>query len=89
MPLYVFECEKCGHELKHLTSAALNSSYSEDCKTCNDRTTFKFVREGNREQDWFSNILINNKRRRPGDHLYTTKESRKKSKSQPPLKKAS
>ena len=88
MPLFVFECEGCQGEIKHVTSAPLTNSYLEDCVSCKQRMSFKFVREGNRENDWFANILIQNRRRRDGDLLYKTKK-KKKSKPLAPLKIAS
>ncbi|KMP12011.1 hypothetical protein UZ36_02215 [Candidatus Nitromaritima sp. SCGC AAA799-C22] len=76
MPSYVYACEACKTEIRHITSAPINTSFSDQCPTCKDIKRFKFVREGNVGEDWYSKILIKNKRRRPGDELYKTDEGR-------------
>lgn len=89
MPLYVYECEVCKWVIKHVTTSAPFDKYSSQCPTCNQVKVFNFVRAGNKEQDWFSNILINNRRRRDGDQLYKTKPKRKDSETKVPLQKVS
>jgi hypothetical protein len=67
MILHIFECEKCQRQQKHVISTptpVVLSNISE-CATCDKMRTFQFVREGNRKEDWYSNILrqVNRKQR--------------------------
>ena len=59
MILHIFECKKCQRQQKHITSAPtpLALSNKSECATCNKMRTFQFVREENRKEDWYSNIL--------------------------------
>ena len=36
-----------------------------------------FLRDGNVGEDWYSTILIKNKRRRPGDELYNEDDEKR------------
>ena len=67
MILHIFECEKCQRQQQHVTSTLtpLGLSYKLECATCNKMRTFQFVREENRKEDWYSNILrqVNRKQR--------------------------
>jgi hypothetical protein len=69
MILHVFECSGCQYEQKHVTSTPtpLGLSYMSECIQCKKIQTFSFVREGNRKEDWYSNILIQVNRKRAGD----------------------
>ncbi|MBT3509895.1 MAG: hypothetical protein HN472_10195 [Nitrospina sp.] len=66
MILHIFECSKCQRQQKHVTStpSPLGLSYMSECATCNKIQTFKFIREGNRKEDWYTNTLrqINKKK---------------------------
>ena len=66
MILHVFECSECQHQQKHVTSTPtpLGLSYMSECLACKQMRTFSFVREGNRKEDWYSNILLQVKRKR-------------------------
>ena len=68
MILHIFECEKCQRQQEHITSAhtPLALSNKSECATCNKVRTFQFVREENRKEDWYSNILqqVNPKQRK-------------------------
>ncbi len=60
MILHIFECEKYQRQQKHVTSTPttpLGLSYLSECATCDKMRAFQFVREGNRKEDWYSNIL--------------------------------
>ncbi|MBC8285926.1 MAG: hypothetical protein H8E42_00475 [Nitrospinae bacterium] len=59
MILHIFECIKCQRQQKHVTSTPtpLGLSYMSECATCDKIQSFEFVREGNRKEDWYSNIL--------------------------------
>ena len=67
MILHIFECNKCQRQQKHITSAPtpLALSNKSECATCNKMQIFQFVREENRKEDWYSNILrqVNRKQR--------------------------
>jgi hypothetical protein len=67
MILYIFECKKCQRQQKHITSAStpLALSNKSECATCDKMRTFQFVREENRKENWYSNILrqVNRKQR--------------------------
>jgi hypothetical protein len=67
MILHIFECKKCQRQQKHITSAPtpLALSNKSECATCDKIRTFQFVREENRKEDWYSNILrqVNRKQR--------------------------
>jgi hypothetical protein len=60
MILHIFECTYCQRQQKHITSAhtPLELSYMTECSSCKKIRTYKFVREGNREEDWHSNIML-------------------------------
>ena len=66
MILHIFECSKCQRQQKHVTStpSPLGLSYMSECATCDKISTFEFVREGNRKEDWYTNTLrqINKKK---------------------------
>ena len=68
MILHIFECKKCQRQQKHITSAPtpLALSNMSECATCDKMRTFQFVREENRKEDWYSNILqqVNRKQRK-------------------------
>ena len=67
MVLHIFECEKCQRQQKHVISnpTPLVLSNISECATCDKMRTFRFVREENRKEDWYSNILrqVNRKQR--------------------------
>ena len=67
MILHIFECKKCQRQQKHITSAPtpLALSNKSECASCDKIRTFQFVREENRKEDWYSNILrqVNRKQR--------------------------
>jgi hypothetical protein len=69
MILHVFECSECQYEQKHVTSTPtpLGLSYMSECIPCKKIQTFSFVREGNRKEDWYSNTLLQVKRKMDGD----------------------
>ena len=76
MILHIFECKKCQRQQKHFTSGPtpLALSNMSECATCNKMQTFKFVREGNRKEDWRSNILRQvNPQQRENKQLYSPK----------------
>ena len=75
--LYVFACEKCHTEVRHVTSIRMQNYYSDICVTCGEVKRFKFLRDGNTSKDRFTKTLIQNQRRRTGDHLHKTKSNRK------------
>ncbi len=85
--LHVFECSKCQHEQKHVTStpSPMGLSYSSVCERCNEMRTFSFVREGDRRRDWYENTLIQIKKKKERDRLLET-QKRKAGRS---IKKAS
>ena len=65
MILHIFECSKCQRQQKHVTStpSPLGLSYMSECATCDKVRTFKFIREGNRKEDWYTNTLLQVKRK--------------------------
>ncbi len=75
MILHVFECSECHYEQKHVTSTPtpLGLSYMSECIPCKKIQTFSFVREGNRKEDWYSNILLQVKRKRAENPSYKPK----------------
>ncbi len=75
MILHIFECSKCQRQQKHVTStpSPLGLSYMSDCATCDQVMTFKFIREGNRKEDWYSNILRQVQRKRTEEKSFTPK----------------
>ena len=76
MNLHIFECQKCQRQQKHITSAPtpLALSNKSECATCDKMRTFQFVREENRKEDWYSNILRQvNRRQRENPKSYTNK----------------
>ena len=66
MILHVFACSHCHHAQKHVTSTPtpLGLSYMSECNHCKQTRTFTFVREGNRKEDWYSNTLLQIKRKK-------------------------
>lgn len=74
MPSFVYCCKQCSAELRFLVSRALDKDISVHCPECNDVKQFSLVREGNIGKDWFSQVLIENKKRREGDDLYKSDE---------------
>ena len=70
MPSFVYGCEECSTELRFMVSFALDENIGIHCPKCNDVKRFKLEREGNVGEDWYSNILIKNKKRRDEDGLY-------------------
>jgi len=44
-----------------------------ECIPCKKIQTFSFVREGNRKEDWYSNILLQVKRKRDKTPAYKPK----------------
>ncbi|PIQ97808.1 MAG: hypothetical protein COV67_02275 [Nitrospinae bacterium CG11_big_fil_rev_8_21_14_0_20_56_8] len=86
MALFIFECEKCRHLIKHSLQHNIGKIYIFECPKCKDNNRFKFVREGNPDFDWYSNVVkIKNARRREGDRLHAT-DMRKKKESPPEVK---
>jgi hypothetical protein len=76
MILHIFECEKCQRQQKHVISSPTLMALSNisECATCNKMRTFQFVREGNRKEDWFSNILRQvNRKQRDNNQPYSPK----------------
>ncbi len=75
MILHIFECSECRSLQKHVTStpSPLELSYMSDCIPCKKLQTFSFVREGNRKEDWYSNILLQVKRKRDKTPAYKPK----------------
>jgi transcription elongation factor Elf1 len=72
MIIHIFECKKCQRQHKHVTSTAtpLALSNKSECATCNKIQTFQFVREGNRKEDWYSNILQQvNRKQKESDQI--------------------
>ena len=67
MILHIFECKKCQRQQEHITSTHTHLALSNmsECATCDKMRTFQFVREENRKEDWYSNILrqVNRKQR--------------------------
>ncbi|PIQ99171.1 MAG: hypothetical protein COV66_14975 [Nitrospinae bacterium CG11_big_fil_rev_8_21_14_0_20_45_15] len=77
MALYVFECQKCKHLIKHSLGGNIGGIYIFDCPNCKDNNRFKFIREGN-TLDWYSNVVkIKNNKRRDLDRLHSTEDERK------------
>ena len=76
MILHVFACSTCHHEQKHVTSTPtpLGLSYMSDCNNCKNIRTFTFVREGTGKEDWYSNTLIQVKRKRDQQKLKKAKK---------------
>jgi hypothetical protein len=74
MILHIFECSECQRQQKHVTPIPLGLSYMSECATCNQMRTYKFVREGNRKEDWYSNILRQvNRKQKENPKPYTNK----------------
>jgi hypothetical protein len=79
MILHIFECEKCQRQQEHITSAhtPLALSNMSECATCDKMRTFQFVREENRKEDWYSNILRQvNRKQRENKQPYSPKRNR-------------
>jgi len=72
MPSFVYSCETCSTELRFLVSRALEEKLSMHCPKCNELRKFQMEREGNVGRDWYSKVLIKNKRRRDEDGLYSS-----------------
>lgn len=82
MPLFIFECVKCSHWIKKTLDENPGKNIQLGCPKCSDKQKFKLVREGNPENDWYSNVLkIHNNRRRDGDRLHITDDRGKKDKN--------
>ena len=64
MHLVVFECEFCKFLMKHVMSNTVRGAYSTHCPGCSKTTRFNFLREGDPIKDWYSNILIAERKRR-------------------------
>lgn len=78
MPLYVFECQKCKHLIKHSLGGNIGGIYIFDCPSCKDNNRFKFIREGSSSKDWYSNVIkIKNRKRRDHDRLHVNEQGRK------------
>mgnify|MGYP006434972121 CR=1 FL=1 len=76
MILHIFECSGCQRQQKHVTPILLRLSYMSECATCNQMRTYKFVREGNRKEDWYSNILRQvNRKQRENKQSYSPKRN--------------
>jgi hypothetical protein len=76
MILHIFECKKCQHQQKHITSAPtpLALSNKSECATCDKMRTFQFVREESRKEDCYSNILRQvNRKQSENKQPYTSK----------------
>ena len=71
MILHIFECSHCQRQQKHVTSTPtpLGLSYMSECATCKKVRTYKFIREGNRKEDWYSNILKQVQRKQSSVHV--------------------
>jgi len=78
MPSFVYSCEKCSSELRFLLSRPLEGVISIHCPNCKDLRKFNLAREGNIGKDWFSKIIIQNKKRRDEDSLYKKPSPRDK-----------
>ena len=77
MILHIFECEKCQRQQKHAISSPtpLVLSNISECATCDKMRTFQFVREENRKEDWYSNILREvNRQQRENKQPYSPKK---------------
>ncbi len=76
MGLVIFECSECQNEQKCATSTPypFGLTYKSECFNCKKNRVFNFVREKDMTNNWFSNILIKNKRRRKEDLLCKTKK---------------
>ncbi len=73
MPLYIFECSDCQHLIKKSMESPPDRKTALPCPKCERERKFKFLREADYQEDWFSSMLkIHNKRRRPGDRLHRT-----------------
>ncbi len=77
MPSFVYACEECQSEIRHITTVLLNNSFTDNCPKCKTVKRFAFLRDGNVGEDWYSEILIKNKRRRPGDELYNEDDEKR------------
>ena len=77
MPSFVYACEECQSEIRHITTAPLKNSFTDNCPKCKTVKSFAFLRDGNVGEDWYSKILIKNKRRRPGDELYNEDDEKR------------
>ncbi len=75
MPLFIFECVNCGHWIKKYLKQKPEKNIHHKCPKCADDQSFKLIREGDPQKDWFNSILkIHNKRRRDGDQLHLTED---------------
>ena len=73
MPLFILECNSCGHLIKSVLDQKPGKKYHHECSKCDDNRYFKLIREGDPQRDWFNNVLkIHNNRRRDGDRLHFT-----------------
>ncbi len=72
MSAFVYSCEKCSNELRFLLSQALEGNINIHCPKCDDLRKFSLTREGNSGKDWCRKVVIQNKKRRDEDGLYTS-----------------
>ncbi len=79
MILHVFECSECQSEQKHVTStpSPMGLSYLSECIRCKEMRTFSFVRESNRNRDWYTNTLIQIKKKRELEQLNEARKRKK------------
>ncbi len=75
MVLHIFESSECHHQQKHVTStpSPLELSYMSECIPCKKMRIFRFLREGNRKEDWYANILRQVQRKRSEEKSFTPK----------------
>jgi hypothetical protein len=73
MPQFVYACQNCKFEVKHILEKSFGAVYGYACPECKKCNKFDFVREVNIAKEIFERGLrIRNQRRRPGDKLYKT-----------------
>jgi hypothetical protein len=78
MPLFIYECQQCRFKLSHLVEQSFGPLYIYDCPCCKKNNKFNFLREANPLKDRLAELIIKNKRRRPGDKLYNTNDRQTK-----------
>ena len=76
MPSFVYACEECQSEIRHIITSLLNNSFTDNSLKCKIVKKFTFLRDGNMGEDWYSKISIKNKRRRSGDDSYNSDDVR-------------
>jgi hypothetical protein len=69
---FVYQCEECPVELRFLVSRALDDNINVHCPECEKVKRFNLLREGNSGKDWCRQVVIQNKKRRDEDGLYTS-----------------